>query len=97
MGSALAAVVLLLPFALIPQRNTSDTSGLYVLATFAGICALVLAANGLAWSAIVPHLPKRDPRRFTVSGIIVGALCLLSIVAVFALCDAAIATYWMWH
>ena len=95
--SALAGVLLLLPYALVPERDTSTASGLYLVATFAGICTLVLAANGLAWSAIFPHLPKQDPHRFTVTGIIVGTLCLLSIAAVIALSATAITTYSIWH
>lgn len=95
--SAVVGIVLLMPFALIQQVSASDTSGLWVVATFAGICAVVVALNGLAWSAIFPRLPKLDPRRFTVTGVIVGLFCLVSIAAVIALCSVAIFTYWMWH
>ena len=97
MASALLGAVLLLPFILIPQRTASETSELWVAATFVGICALVLSMNGLAWAAIFPRLPKVDPRRFTMTGAIVGLFTVLSIAAVVALCCTAIVTYWMWH
>jgi F0F1-type ATP synthase membrane subunit c/vacuolar-type H+-ATPase subunit K len=66
------------------------------LGLLVGCGALVLAGNGLAWSAILPRLTRSQPWRNVTVTVLVVIFALLSVALTFGLVLAAILTYQYW-